>query len=334
MSVWGIMEGSALKRLREIPDGSVQTCVTSPPYFGLRDYDHQDQIGMENTPDEFVDVLVGVFSEVRRCLRDDGTLWVVIGDSYNNRSVARSSSHQGGLGFDNESIARSWAEQTKLGLTRLSFTHGGLKEKDLIGIPWMLAFALRIDGWYLRSDIIWHKPNGMPESIKDRPTSAHEHVFLFCKSKRYFYDADSIRVPHSEVSLARVGRGRSKDHKYVDGGPGNQTLVADISKACHPNGANKRNVWTVSPNSYRGAHFAVFPPAIVEPCVLAGSREEDLVLDPFSGAATTGLVAVRLGRNFIGTELNPEYAELGRQRIRDDPECSARLTLEVADPKN
>jgi DNA modification methylase len=263
-----VITGDCLDALPAIPAGCVQTCVTSPPYFGLRDYGHDGQIGLEPTPDQFVAALVRVFREVRRVLRDDGTVWLNLGDSYNNRSVARPSSHQGGLGFTNDSIERSWADQTKLGLSRLSFTDGGLKEKDLLGIPWMVAFALRADGWYLRSDIIWHKPNPMPESVTDRPTKSHEYLFLLSKGPRYFYDADAIR------EAAQDWGERDRQGPLYDGSVGPQNGHSGLRDLNHAeSGRNKRSVWTVATQPYPGAHFATFPPRLIEPCILAGTPE-------------------------------------------------------------
>lgn len=374
--VWGgtmsITVGDALTCLREMPAASVRTCITSPPYFGLRDYgtgewvggdegcDHSSgrgsnvkqtkhpnadgypasaghrgggggvclrcgavradlQLGLEATPGEYISRLVDVFREVRRVLRDDGTVWLNIGDSYNTRSVARPSSHQGGLGFTNDSIERSWAEQTKLGLTRLSIADGDLKEKDLLGIPWMLAFALRADGWYLRSEIVWAKPNAMPESVTDRPTSAHEKVFLFSKQPRYFYDADAIREPHTmdkkgvNNPSARAGMVQERNVGGRTDGLTRMNRAPDYFG--HALGRNKRNVWTVATQPFAAAHFAVFPPKLVEPCVLAGSAPGDVVLDPFAGSGTVGVVCGWYGRDFEGIELNLGYAELARRRI-------------------
>lgn len=433
---WRIIVGDALTSLRELPNESVQTCITSPPYFGLRDYgtakweggapecEHEpraasrstraaggltggkatvdagtvqrdchcgarrvdSQIGLEPTPDEFVAALVGVFREVRRVLRDDGTLWLNLGDSYataqssDNRSAderAKSSTlgpKRDGLGGDNA------------GHRSVSFTprprHHGVKTKDLLGIPWMVAFALRADGWYLRSDIIWAKPNPMPESVTDRPTKAHEYLFLLAKGPRYFYDAEAIREDNAESSLADLARrgqiSKSAGNGETACGYGGASRVAQIG-----NGRNRRSVWTVATHPYAGAHFATFPPKLIEPCVLAGSSHQGcgecgapwqpkvertpmvvtpservqtrdpaesrtatsgtmtqaptsqvvgwqptcdhgdgsgrcVVLDPFAGAGTTGLVALRRGRSFIGCELNPTYAEMARERIRQD----------------
>lgn len=298
--------GDTRTQLRTLADASVHTCVTSPPYYGLRDYGCEGQIGLERTPDEYVAALVDVFREVRRVLRDDGTLWLNLGDSY--------AGYHG-----NSRVADADAPSNKPGYTEnmraSTVGMGGLKQKDMIGIPWMVAFALRADGWYLRSDIIWSKPSCMPESVKDRPTRAHEYVFLLSKSPSYYYDADAIREPHALDSLARVGRGRSDDHKWADGGPGNQTLAKDITKACHPNGRNRRSVWTVTTQPFAEAHFATMPPALAEPCILAGSGVDGVVLDPFGGAGTTALVARRNGRRFVHIELNPEYMAIAKRRL-------------------
>ncbi len=269
-----ILVGDCRSRLAELPDQSVQTCVTSPPYFGLRDYGHDGQIGLEQTPEAFVSELVAVFREVRRVLRDDGTLWLNLGDSY-------------GQG------------------------------KQLRGIPWRVAFALQADGWYLRSDIIWHKPNPMPESVTDRPTKSHEYLFLLAKSERYYYDADAIREPHAEVSINRVRRPFHLS-EHVEGRAVNTPEDGDMSRFLHPNGRNRRSVWTVPTSPFKGAHFATFPPDLIEPCIKAGSKAGDVVLDPFGGAGTTGLVSDRLGRDAILCELNPRYAELAADRLRAD----------------
>jgi DNA modification methylase len=315
--------GNVMDILPTLADQSVNCCVTSPPYWGLRDYGTDGQLGLEPTPEAYVAKMVAVFREVWRVLRDDGTLWLNLGDSYNNRSVARPSSHQGGLGFENESINRSWADGTKLGLTRLSLTGGDMKEKDLVGIPWMVAFALRADGWYLRSDIIWAKPNPMPESVTDRPTKAHEYVFLMSKAARYWYDGDAVKERSAEADRVQSDKrlsmrqnrgvvsvaGLGQSSKGVDGGAEpTHTMSSGMT-------VNRRTVWTIATQPYPEAHFATYPEKLVEPCVLAGCPAGGTVLDPFTGSGTTGAVACRLGRNFIGIELNPEYAEMAERRI-------------------
>lgn len=302
-----IFQGDCLSGLRQIPDGTVNTCVTSPPYFGLRDYGHEGQIGLEPTPDEFVARLVEVFREVRRVLRDDGTLWLNLGDSYNNRTKVRTSSHQPALnGFTDD----NWADRAARGGVRMS-NMPGLKEKDLIGIPWRVAFALQADGWYLRQDIIWHKPNPMPESVRDRCTKAHEYVFLLSKSPTYYFDADAIKEPSVTNDPRRPYT--SKGAKELDGRSdwksGEKRDGEDFTKR------NRRSVWTVATRPYKGAHFATFPPDLIEPCILAGAPENGIVLDPFMGSGTTAAVATKLGRFAMGCELNPDYIELIRQRL-------------------
>lgn len=277
-----------IMKIWEVLGLKAQTCVTSPPYFGLRDYGHDGQIGLEQTPDEYIAALVEVFRCVRNVLADDGTLWLNIGDSYGAAGAIRK-------------------------------PPAGIKSKDLIGIPWMLAFALRDDGWYLRQDIIWHKPNPMPESVRDRCTKAHEYVFLLSKSEKYYFDNDSIRQPLSESTLQRdkSPRGRSQN----GGGSAESMTGYDYGREglgnmqSNPKGANKRSVWTVATRPYKGAHFATFPPALIEPCILAGSRRGDVVLDPFMGSGTTAQVALQHGRQYIGCELNPEYRCLQEERL-------------------
>jgi len=250
--------------------------VTSPPYWGLRDYGHEGQIGLEQTPDEYVAEMVAVFRDVRRVLADDGTLWLNIGDSY-------ASYRDGKVTPDTargDSLGTFVAKGSAANRMAASFAGSGIKHKDLVGIPWRVAFALQADGWYLRQDIIWHKPNPKPESVKDRCTKAHEYVFLLTKSNRYHYDAEAI----SERSATDETR-------------------------------NRRSVWAVPTKPFTAAHFAVMPEALAEPCVLAGSSPGDIVLDPFSGSGTVGVVALRHGRTFIGIELNPDYIDIAMKRI-------------------
>lgn len=266
-----IIVGNALKILADIPDRTFQCCVTSPPYWGLRDYGIEGQIGAEWDVEDYVKHLTAIFSEVRRTLTDDGTLWLNIGDSYTS----------GG---------RTWRQKDSKNKGRAMDyrppTPEGLKPKDLIGVPWKVAFALQADGWYLRSDLIWHKPNCQPESVKDRPTRSHEYLFLFSKEKFYHYDYEAIK------------------EKGVNGKK-----------------KNKRTVWAINTNGFKGAHFAVFPPALVEPCILAGSRKGSIVLDPFFGSGTVAEVCIQTERQCVGIELKPEYADIAKERLAkfDDP---------------
>lgn len=296
-----ILQGDCRDVLGSLPDGSINCCVTSPPYFGLRDYGVEGQLGLEPTPDEFVAAMVEVFREVRRVLRDDGTLWLNLGDSYANDGKWGGSTggkHASAL-HGNSGIGR-----------RLLTT--GLKPKDLIGIPWRVAFALQADGWYLRQDIIWHKPNPMPESVTDRCTKAHEYIFLFAKSERYYFDADAIKeqaVSNHASGNGFKGRQGGAIHMPMSGGAGtaDQWLPGGMR--------NRRSVWTVSTKPFKGAHFATFPPDLIEPCVLAGCPVDGTVLDPFFGAGTTGLVAQKHGRNCVGIELNPDYIAIANERL-------------------
>lgn len=309
-----ILIGDCRERLRDLPDASVHCCVTSPPYFGLRDYGVEGQMGLEPTPDEFVAGMVEVFREVRRVLRDDGTLWLNIGDSYNNRTRTRGSSHQPGL---NGIVDGSWAERADAGGIRMSINNGDMKEKDLIGIPWMLAFALRADGWYLRQEIIWHKPNPMPESVQDRCTKAHEQIFLLSKSPRYYFDSEAIAEDAINAGLVKKATGTAA--KNANAGFGSDTKLGftqnDITIG---ETRNRRSVWTIPSQPFADAHFATYPPALIEPCILAGCPKGGTVLDPFGGAGTTGMVADRLGRNAVLIELNPEYAALAERRLSKD----------------
>lgn len=285
-----ILCGDAEIRLRELRSESVQTCITSPPYYGLRDYGITGQIGAENTPEEYINKLVDVFREVRRVLRPDGTLWVNIGDTYATGTKAkRQQSKNPGVGSNRQEAQNS--------VGRVG-TPKGCKTKDLIGIPWTLAFALRKDGWYLRQDIIWHKQNAMPESVKDRCTKSHEYIFLLSKSDRYYFDAAAI----SEQAAEKSATSRR----------------------------NKRDVWTINTGGFRGAHFAVFPEKLVEPCILAGCPEGGTVLDPFTGSGTTGVVAKQTGRNFIGIEINPEYCEMAERRIEGTQQRCEQMTIAFA----
>lgn len=298
--------------LATLPDGSVDCCVTSPPYWGLRDYGMSGQIGLEKSPAEYVAKLVEVFREVRRVLRDEGTLWLVMGDSYAT----------GHSGFRTAS-AKQRSNSGTMMIPRRPYSDGICKHKDLVGIPWRLAFALQAEGWWLRSDIIWAKPNPMPESVTDRPTKAHEYVFLLAKSKRYFYDAGAI----AEKQVGPIGPPR-RDNGQTDGFI---DLGMNSGRAgnCPDGMRNARSVWTITPEPFPEAHFAVFPQALARRCVLAGSPVGGAVLDPFAGAMTTGVVAIKHGRRFIGIELNPEYVAMGRRRLEAEY-AKPRPALEVA----
>ena len=302
----------------------VQMCVTSPPYFGLRDYGHAGQLGLEATPAEFVAAMVEVFALVRELLADDGVLFLNLGDSY------------AGAGYSNH--ANTGGAQRADGGKQRHLSGTGLKPKDLIGIPWRVAFALQADGWYLRQDIIWHKPNPMPESVTDRCTKAHEYLFLLSKSERYYFDARAIAQPIAESSKERLAQPNLPNQSGSDRVPGktngNMKAVGprfggnkygddDREESRTKSGneytggdglANRRSVWTVPTVPYSGAHFATFPPALIEPCILAGSRAGDVVLDPFFGSGTTGQVAQHLGRQWIGCELNQDYEPLQKER--------------------
>jgi len=309
--------GDCREILQTLPEQSVHCCVTSPPYFGLRDYGMAEQIGLEPTPEQFVAELVAVFREVRRVLRDDGTLWLNLGDSYN---AAGRSGHGTRIGFKQGTNRAS-----DVGADSCRPNVANLKEKDLVGIPWRVAFALQADGWYLRQDIIWHKPNPMPESVTDRCTKAHEYIFLLSKSARYYYDSEAIKE-QGEWCGKQLGIVRGKKVRAESMGrkpSGNEVPGAD---ATAPDRRNRRSVWTVATKPYSGAHFATFPPALVEPCILAGCPVGGTVLDPFSGSATTGQVALANARNYIGCELNPEYHELAQRRL-DGAQLGLPLTI-------
>ena len=281
---YAILLGDARRVLQDLPSESVQTIVTSPPYFGLRDYGKEGQIGLEETPTDYVNALVDVFREAKRVLREDGTLWLNLGDTYAGRALRG----------------------------------GGLRDKNLIGIPWRVAFALQADGWNLRQDIIWSKPNPMPEPVLDRCTKAHEYIFLMSKSTKYFYDIDAIREPWKD-NARDIQRAKDKHPGYQGkhskgyGSAGSSTgqVIGDPDK-----GRNKRSVWSVTCHGFPGAHFATYPPELIRPCILAGSRPGDVVLDPFNGSGTTGYVALQEARRYLGIELNPEYVEIAVNRIK------------------
>lgn len=411
-----IFTGDSLSVLRKLQTASVHCVVTSPPYWGLRDYgtakwtggnpacDHKPkplsskgvslqggmpasprekpallcrkcgarridkQIGLEATPEEYVAHLVEIFREVRRVLRDDGTLWLNLGDSYATGAGKVGDCPGGGAqgerwaGRGLNTKDPKWANSLGPISQPNRMPIPGLKPKDLVGIPWRVAFALQADGWYLRSDIIWHKPNPMPESVTDRPTKSHEYLFLLAKSERYYYDAPAVAEPTKADTEARYERARSDSHKWTDGGPGGQTIARSLAHMRSGNrvrriadgktrsrlnshlgsgvpwedagnGRNRRTVWTIATAAFKGAHFATFPPKLVEPCILAGSPVGGIVLDPFAGACTTLLVAQQLGRSAIGIELNPAYVALARTRLAADvqtPRVRAGIRKAVA----
>lgn len=342
-----IYNADCLTFLKQMSDNFIDCCVTSPPYYGLRDYGVTGQIGLEETPDQYVQKLVEIFREVKRVLKSEGTLWLNLGDSYNG------SNQSGGIGIVNNKKYHDTKDVKQIGTKRIK----GLKPKDLIGIPWMVAFALRADGWYLRQDIIWSKPNPMPESVTDRCTKAHEYIFLLSKSQRYFYDADAIKQPVADATVLRLSQ-QIEDQKGSDRIPGktngNMKAVGPGRKprpddnrggnqgtgrgipamAIDGNGvnghsgyfdscgnligdgmANKKSVWTVCTMPFSEAHFATFPEKLIVDCIKAGCPENGIVLDPFMGAGTTGLVARKLNRNYVGIELNAEYAKIAEKRI-------------------
>jgi DNA modification methylase len=298
-----IHNGDCIEVLRTLPDESVQCCVTSPPYWGLRDYGHDSQIGLEATPEAYVGRMVEVFREVRRVLREDGTLWLNLGDSYaGNATSGGQNKNDGGP------AVRVSGVPTKTG--------DNLKPKDLVGIPWRVALALQADGWYLRQDIIWHKPNPMPESVTDRCTKAHEYVFLMAKSERYYYDAEAVSEASKYPEDNRKARQKASDYESMMGNSGQIRAVINPKGARSYLTRNRRSVWTVTTKPYGGAHFAVMPPDLVKPCILAGCPEGGVVLDPFMGSGTVAAVAQDAGRRAIGIELNPEYCKLIAKRFK------------------
>ena len=311
-----ILYGDCRDTLKQF-DEQARTCVTSPPYYGLRDYGgEENQIGQENTPEEFIDQLVSVFKEVRNVLTDDGTLWINLGDSYYNYRPGK------GQSYPKQSVSKT-NQDLPTQCNKRGNKLKGLKEKDLIGIPWMFAFAMRSDGWYLRQDIIWHKPNPMPESVKDRCTKSHEYIFLLSKNKKYYYDNEAIKEP---VKQDWGTRDRTKG-KYHNSGSG-LSPHSGLSKSYDRK--NKRDVWSVTNKPFKGSHFAVFPPDLITPCILAGSEKGDIILDPFMGSGTTAMVAKHLGRDYIGCELHEEYGNLIDQRVPVE-EVAQETTNPLAD---
>lgn len=311
-----IIQGDCLEILKTLPAESIDCCITSPPYWGLRDYGVEGQLGMEETPEAFVQSMVTVFQEVRRVLKPEGTLWLNLGDSYagswgnyggQNRGsgsqrkiVNGSATHQ--KSYDG---LEDWKPPTagKLG--------GGIKPKDLVGIPWMVAFALRADGWHLRQDIIWHKPNPMPESVTDRCTKSHEYIFLLSKSPKYYFDNEAIREPVKETSGKNMRAPKLGEHRR----DGNYKNVSAKTYA-EVKGANRRSVWTITTKPFSEAHFATFPEKLISPMIKAGCPAGGIILDPFMGAGTTALVAQKLNRHYLGIELNPEYIKMAEKRLK------------------
>lgn len=336
-----ILQGDCIESLKKLPDGCIQTCVTSPPYFGLRDYGVEEQIGLEETPNGYIQKLVDVFAEVYRVLSDNGTLWCNIGDSYAGSWGAQGRQGETGTMHGRSVTSARQIESHPKNKSRTgSLKQEGIKQKELIGIPWRLAFALQDFGWYLRQDIIWSKPNPMPESVRDRCTKSHEYIFLLSKKPTYYFDQEAISEPLAESSISRLqqdidkqeGSSRvpgktngnmkaacrksgNKERKARPGTPKNNSQNLKGSVPWEGATRNKRSVWSVSTKPYKGAHFAVFPVDLIEPCILAGSKKGDTVLDPFNGSGTTGECAISHGRNYIGLELNQEYIDLTHKRL-------------------
>jgi len=328
MTTHTILTGDTRTLLPTLESQSVQTVVTSPPYWGLRDYQVDGQIGLEATPDEYFQTMVDVFREVKRVLRDDGTVWLNLGDSYATTQTGNRGTASKLNGADGAQYAATLDRYTEA-KTRRPAIPDGLKPKDLMGIPWRVAFALQADGWYLRSDIVWAKGvsfcpsysgSVMPESVRDRPTKAHEYLFLLSKSSKYYYDADAVREPLTSNRPDMARKGLRTGTAYLEQGDVQNNSVKRRTRTHNGvpslhTGRNLRSVWTIKTQPNPDAHFATFPMKLVEPCVKAGSRVNDLVLDPFAGSGTTGLVAMRLGRRFVGIELNPAYVTLAERDL-------------------
>jgi DNA modification methylase len=337
--------GDALEVCKTFPDESVDCVITSPPYWGLRDYGVEGQMGSEETPEEFIKKMAALFHEIKRVLKDDGTLWLNIGDSYAGSWGAMSHDIEGKAkrtGSNKRPVTSLINHKKDRSTPKWSYSNvrpqGDIKAKDLVGIPWMLAFALRADGWYLRQDIIWAKPNPMPESVIDRCTKSHEYVFLLDKRKTYYFDSEAIKEPVQPDSVARAGRAIGEDHKNILDAPGAFTpdqagggtgmkgrtgmMKGDGSPFDYAitGKRNKRSVWNVGTQGFPDAHFATFPEDLIVPMIKAGSREGGVVLDPFMGSGTTGMVARKLQRNYVGIELNPEYLKMAEGRIRKEGE--------------
>jgi DNA modification methylase len=308
-----IICGDALSELKKMPNESVDCVITSPPYYGLRDYGVSGQIGLEETPETYLQRLVEIFREVKRVLKDDGTLWLNLGDSY---------AHNGACGGASPVGKREYRETDRQKQEQMNYkVPDGLKHKDLIGIPWRVAFALQADGWYLRQDIIWNKPNPMPESVTDRCTKSHEYIFLLAKNQKYYFDNEAIREPFAISTLERTQYGNSEKNKLALGQYAGMTIknYDKYAKKVQDKiiiGRNKRSVWTVTTQPFPEAHFATFPEDLVLPCILAGSKVGDIIFDPFIGSGTAGLVALKNNRKFVGIELNPKYVEMANRRLK------------------
>jgi len=315
--------GDALKVLKTFPSNSVDCCVTSPPYWGLRDYGVNGQLGLEKTPEEYVKKMVEIFVEVKRVLKKEGTLWLNLGDSYKpvnygpNAKLRKESTGVKGtlqekVGHWHSDLGGKDSHERHKACSKM-----GLKTKDLCGIPWRVAFALQSDGWYLRSDIIWSKPNPMPESVTDRPTKAHEYIFLMAKSQKYYYDADAVKEKLKDSSIKRnqTGWDGNEDRDYINGPQNHMSKYLGSNKAKEETHRNKRSVWEIATQPYSKAHFATFPPKLIKPCILAGCPEGGLILDPFIGSGTTAITARKLARNYVGIELNPEYIPMIEKRL-------------------
>lgn len=347
-----IITGDCRQVLAGMPDESVHCCVTSPPYWGLRDYGNAGQIGLEATYETYVAELVAVFEQVRRVLRDDGTVWLNLGDAYAGSwgAQSRGSETPGTLEGSSMLSARQITAHPKGALTGSKVRTPGLKPKDLIGLPWRVAFELQASGWYLRSEIIWHKPNPMPESVTDRPTRSHETIFLLSKSHRYFYDAEAIRetatvgdngssftgerdlAVHPDRGLKRRSGSKARKPGSLRGCPDGAGSNVCGSVPWEGDGRNKRSVWTVATQPFKEAHFATFPPALIKDCIKAGCPKGGVVLDPFGGAGTTALVADRLGRDALLIELNPDYVAMAKCRIAADAGMFAQISSALSPP--
>ena len=305
---WKILQGDALTKLKEIPDETADMCVTSPPYYGLRSYNVDGQIGLEETPEKYISVLADVFDEVKRVLKPDGTLWVNIGDSY---------AGSGKGAWENKTAQKEvYVPDRDSPQCKMPKTWDGIKAKDLIGIPWMLAFELRKRGWYLRQDIIWTKPNTVPESVMDRCTKSHEYIFLLSKESRYYFDHDAMQEPAVKEASFGVNRSTRYGGKKYSESPEVFYRTKSGNAYNYTGYRNRRDVWSIPTKPFAEAHFATYPEDLVFPCVMAGSREGGVVLDPFNGAGTTGVVCLKTGREYLGIELNPEYIEISEKRLQ------------------